>query len=242
MNEPTAATASSVVTSSPSSPGVKRFQTKRAGASDTRATGRTIRCQPARRYGATGRSSGLSSCSAIHAFVFACSSGLRCRRIEEDDRDDDRDREPEREQPARHPRRELVERAPEHVAEHAERRRPQPGAEHVVGQELAQRHVRRAGDERRDRAHEPDEAADQDRHPAALVEERLDLLEPLLGDLHARAVLDHELAAEPAAERVGRHVAEHRAGPHDRDQHHQRDLALAGDEAADDHRRLARAR
>ena len=32
----------------------------------------------------------------------------------------------------------------------------------------------------------------------------------------------------------------HRAGPHDRDQHEQRDLALAGDEPADDHRRLAR--
>ena len=35
-------------------------------------------------------------------------------------------------------------------------------------------------------------------------------------------------------------VAGHRARPHDRDQHEQRDLALAGDEAADDHGRLAR--
>ena len=144
------------------------------------------RCQPARRYGATGRSSGLSSCAAIHAFVLACSSGLRCSRIRKTIADDERDHEPEREQAARHPRGELVERAPEHVAEHAERRRPQPGAEHVVGQELAQRHMRRAGDERRDRAHEPDEAADQDRHPAAPLEERLDLLQPLLGDLHPR--------------------------------------------------------
>ena len=47
-------------------------------------------------------------------------------------------------------------------------------------------------------------------------------------------------AAEPAAERVGREVAGDRAGPHDRDQHEQRDLPLAGDEAADDHRGLAR--
>ena len=112
------------------------------------------------------------------------------------------------------------------------------GAEHVVGQELAQRHARRAGDERRDRAHEADEAADQDRHPAAPLEERLDLLQALLGDLHPRAVADHEVAPEPAAERVGGEVARDRAGPDDRDQHEQRDLALPGDEAADDHGRL----
>jgi hypothetical protein len=47
-------------------------------------------------------------------------------------------------------------------------------------------------------------------------------------------------APEPAAERVGREVAGHRAGPRDRDQHEQRDLALPGDHAADDHGRLAR--
>ena len=68
------------MTSSPSSPGVKRFQTKRAGASDARASGRPDPGQPARRYGATGRSSGRSSCAAIHACAFARSSGLRCSR------------------------------------------------------------------------------------------------------------------------------------------------------------------
>ena len=49
MNDPTAATASSVVTSSPSSPGVKRFQTNRAGASPARDGGRPTLRQPARR-------------------------------------------------------------------------------------------------------------------------------------------------------------------------------------------------
>ena len=108
------------------------------------------------------------------------------------------------------------------------------------GQELAQRHPRGAGDERRDRADEADEAADQDRHPAAALEEALDVLEALLGDLHARAVADHEVAAEPAAEHVGGEVAGDGAGPDDRDQDGERDHALARDEAADDDRRLAR--
>ena len=39
---------------------------------------------------------------------------------------------------------------------------------------------------------------------AAALEELLDLLQALLGDLHALAVADEEGAAEPAAERVGR--------------------------------------
>ena len=51
-----------------------------------------------------------------------------------------------------------------------------------------------------------------------------------------------EAAAEPAAERVRRHVAGDRARPHDRDQQEHVDLALAGDEAAEEDRRLARAR
>ena len=58
VNAPTAANAGRVVTSSPSSPGVNRFQTNRAGFSDARAAGRTPFRQPARRYGATGRASG----------------------------------------------------------------------------------------------------------------------------------------------------------------------------------------
>ena len=239
-NEPTAPAASSVVTSRPKSPGVRRFQTKRAGPlGDARRRAHDpLPGRPQRRRDRAQQ-------RLLQLRVDPPRGPRPQLRValepdEEDDPDDQRDDEAEREQAARDPRRELVERAPEDEAEDAERRRPQAGAEDVVGQELAQRHVRRAGDERRDRAHEADEAADQDRHPAAALEEALDLLEALLGDLHAGAVADHEVAAEPAAEHVGREVAGDGAGPDDRDQDGQRDLALAGDEAADDHRRLPR--
>ena len=76
--------------------------------------------------------------------------------------------------------------------------------------------------------------------PPRLLEEPLDLVQPVLGDLQPLAVAQQPRAAEPAPERVGGHVAEHRAGPDDRDQHEQVDLPLAGDEAADQHRGLAR--
>ena len=49
------------------------------------------------------------------------------------------------------------------VAEQRERRRPQPGAEDAVGDEGPVAHPRAAGDERRQRPHQADEAPDQDR-------------------------------------------------------------------------------
>ena len=64
----------------------------------------------------------------------------------------------------------------------------------------------------------------------------LDLLEARLGDLHPRAVAHEEVAAEPAAEVVARDVAGDRAEPHDRRSARARDLALAGDHAADEDR------
>ena len=64
-------------------------------------------------------------------------------------------------------------------------------------------------------ADEADEAPDEDRLAAVAVEERLDLLQPLLGDLHRGAVLDQEVAAEPPAEVVARAVAGDRARPDD---------------------------
>ena len=67
----------------------------------------------------------------------------------------------------------------------------------------------------------------------------LDLVQPLLGDLQPLAVREQPLAALAPAELVGREVAGDAADPDDRDQRQQRDLALAGDEAADDHRGLA---
>ena len=45
---------------------------------------------------------------------------------------------------------------------------------------------------------------------AVALEERLDLLEALLGDLQPVAVAHDELAAEPATEQEGREVAERR--------------------------------
>ena len=54
------------------------------------------------------------------------------------------------------------------------------------------------------------------------------------------AVLDEEVAAQAAPEEVARAVAGDGARPHDRDQRDDVDLALAGDDAAEHHRRLAR--
>ena len=72
-----------------------------------------------------------------------------------------------------------------------------------------------------------------------LGEQLLDLLEPLFGDLQPLAVGEQPAAALAPAELVGREVAEQAADPDDRDQHEQRDLALPGDQPADDHGGLA---
>ena len=90
-----------------------------------------------------------------------------------------------------------------------------------------------------DRADDADEAPDEDRLAAVLVEEALDLLQALLGDVDARAVALEEPAAQPAAEHEAREVAGDGARPDDRDQRDEADLPLAGDDAADDDRRLA---
>ena len=105
------------------------------------------------------------------------------------DADDHRHRHAEAEDRLSDEVRDLVERAPEQVAEHAEERGPEAGADDAVRDEAPVGEPRRAGDERRERPHQPDEAADQDRLAAVAVEVALDLLEPLLGDLEARAVL-----------------------------------------------------
>ena len=81
---------------------------------------------------------------------------------------------------------------------------------------------------------------DEDRHAAALLEELLHLVEPVLGDLQPVAVAQQPRPAELAARRVRGQVARHRARPDDADQHQERDLPLAGDHAADDHGRLPR--
>jgi hypothetical protein len=133
----------------------------------------------------------------------------------------------------------LVERLPEDVAEHAEGGRPEPAADDAVRDEAAIGQARRPDDERRQSAHESDEAADQDRLAAVTLEVRLDLLEPLLVDLHLRPVPQDEAATEATTDEEARGVAEDRRGPDDPDQHDQADLALAGDHAADDHDRLA---
>ena len=61
----------------------------------------------------------------------------------------------------------------------------------------------------------------------------------LLGDPHPRAVLDQEVAAEPAAEQKLATVAGHRAAQTIAISMKSVDLALAGDDAAEDHERLA---
>ncbi len=68
----------------------------------------------------------------------------------------------------------------------------------------------------------------------------LDLLETIVRDPHLRPVAEHEAAPRPPADEEARRVTRPGAEPHDRDQQRDRDLSLAGDGAAEDHRGLAR--
>ena len=156
-----------------------------------------------------------------------------------DHADDHRHRHPEPEDRLADDVRHLVERAPEDVAERAEERRPQPAADDAVRDEAPVGQPRGAGDERRERPHQSDEAADQDRLAAVALEVGLDLLEPLLRDLEARPVALEEAAPEPAADVEAGGVAEDGAGPDQPDQREQLDLALPCDNAGRDHDRLA---
>ena len=182
----------------------------------------------------SGRTSGwLSCCEQPVPDVGAALVG-------DDDPDDHRDGHPEAEdrlaRHVRHP----VERAPEDVAQRAEDRRPEAGPDDAVGDEAPVGEARRPGDEGRQGPDEADEAADQDRLAAVPVEVSIHLVEPLVRDLDARAVLLEEVAPEPAADEEARGVAEDRADPDDRDQRQERDGALACDHPARDHHRLAR--
>ena len=133
----------------------------------------------------------------------------------------------------------LVDVLGDEVAEEGERRRPEARSEHAVGDERAVRHPRAAGDERRQRPYEADEPPDQDRLAAVALEVRLHLGEALLGDPHLRPVPQHEPAPQPLAEQEAHRVARPGAEPDDRQHQDDRVLALAGERAADDHRRLA---
>src|SRR3954454_6929419 len=137
--------------------------------------------------------------------------------VEVPDADPDRRDHAESERGATGDLRDLVERAPEDVADQAEGRAPEPGAHDAVGQEAAVGHPRGAGDERRERADEPEEAADHDRLAAMPIEVVLDLVEALLGDADLRPVPEHELPADLVADEEARAVAGNRTDPHDSD-------------------------
>src|SRR5205823_1596040 len=94
--------------------------------------------------------------------------------------------------------------------------------------------------ERRERAHEADEAADHDRLAAVPVEVVLDMLEALLGDPQTLPVAEHELAPNSPPDQEAQAVAGHRADPDDPDERNDRDRALARDDAAEDDRELPR--
>src|SRR4029079_9988451 len=100
-----------------------------------------------------------------------------------------------------------AERVAERVADEREGARPHERPEQAPRQERPQAHPRRAGQERRDRADEADEAPDEDRLRAVMVEERLDALQPRRRDADPRAAGDDEAPAEALAEREAREVA-----------------------------------
>jgi hypothetical protein len=142
--------------------------------------------------------------------------------------DDHRHREPEAEDRLSHEVRDLVERAPKQVADRAEERGPEAGADDAVRDEAPVREARRAGDERCQRPDEADEAPDQDRLAPVAIEVRLHLLQARLGDLETRAMSLEEPPSEPLADEEAGGVAKHRGQPDDPDQREQVDRALPG--------------
>src|SRR3954454_15831653 len=99
------------------------------------------------------------------------------------------------------------ERAVEGVADEREARRPDERAEQAPRQEGPDAHAGGAGQARRDGAHDPDEAPDEDRLGPVAVEEALDELEARGRDADAGAVRLQEPPPEPAAEEQAREVA-----------------------------------
>ena len=183
---PTPATATSVVSSSPSSPGISRLPTNRAGGVEhahERADDPAVQ-RPADHE--QRLDSGWSRCASSQAPI----SSRRRYAVTTPTITPTVTAKPNSAWPTRCC--DLVERAPEDVAEDAEERGPRAAADDAVRDEAPVGEPGRAGDERRERAHEPDEAADQDRLAAVPVEVALHLLEPLVRDLHARAVLLEE--------------------------------------------------
>src|SRR5204862_7923217 len=80
-----------------------------------------------------------------------------------------------------------------------------------------------------------EEAAEEAGGATVAVEDALDLLGSRLGDPQAGAVADQEAAAQAAAQPEADAVARHRADPDQRDQRHDVDLPLPGDDPPDDH-------
>src|SRR6201999_3003054 len=132
-----------------------------------------------------------------------------------------------------------VDRLREDVADDDGEADPDAAAEHAVGEELAEAHAGGAGDEGGEGADEADEAAEEDRLAAVAGEEALDLLEAVVAEAEAWAMLHQELAAEATAEEEAGDVAGAGHRPGEGDQDVEVDRALAGDGAAEQHHGLA---
>ena len=209
-------TASSVVSSSPRSPGVTRSQTKRAGPRALRSTGRSTR--------ASGRSAGRSACARA---TRACGAVLR-RRAASGRATRSRRRAtmtaPERERAllgdSRRAGRSSARRrsrAGRSVAPHS------AGAEDVVGHEAPQRHAAtsRPGTGATARTR-PTKRPMKIALPPWRSKKRSTCSRRSSVIWTRGAVRDEEVAAEPAAEVEAREVAGDRARPDDRDQRRRR--------------------
>ena len=103
-------------------------------------------------------------------------------------------------------------------------------------------HLERAGDDTVELSRHDDEAREDDDRAAIAVEERLNLLQPRLGDADAPAIAQHDAMAAVIADGVADIVADHRARPSQRQ--HQIDVEPAprGDDRAGDEQGLSRCR
>jgi hypothetical protein len=115
---------------------------------------------------------------------------------------------------------------------------PHDGPGHVVGEERPVRHAHRAGGERRQGPQEPNEPGEEDRCPAAAVEEQSHAGHPAAGP-HLAEPPVVSTAAEVASERVADAVAEDRACDHRRQEPEEVEASTRGEGPRHKHESLS---
>ena len=128
----------------------------------------------------------------------------------------------------------------EGIPDQRERCAPDGGAQQAPGEKGPQAHARGPGKEWGDRPHDADEAPQQDRLGAVVLEEALDALEAPGGHAKPGAAGEQEAPPKTPAEAEAREVSERRGQPGDREYQPEADLTLRRHHPAERDGRLAR--